>query len=128
MPAKSEAAKRHNDELHRESYLWYKDGGICPRCKKAWAAPGKVYCETCTRKRKYSMDKRDPGRTKRRAYDAERKAKLIELGICVDCAKRPAVAGRRKCAQCQAKQNESNKAYRVRQKIIRETDRTREGK
>lgn len=123
MPAKSEAAKRHNDELHHESYLWYKEGGICPRCKKAWAAPGRVYCEICTRKNKCSKEKHDPGGVKRKAYNANRKARLKAQGICIDCGKRPVVEGKGKCAACQARQNEVNRIYRMRQRIAREAER-----
>ena len=128
MPATSEAAKKHNRLLHHELYEWYKDHGICPGCRKAWADPGKVYCGPCYRKRQYSNERSDPGRVKRNAYDKERKARLKAEGICVGCGKKPAMEGRLKCQKCQTKQNESNKAWRVRERIRREADRAREGK
>ena len=128
MPATSPKAKAHNRFLRLEAYEWYKAHGICVGCRMAYAEPGRVYCAKCARKRRVSAEKHDPGNVIHRQFNKDRRDRLKAEGLCIDCGKKPAADGKLRCRTCGAKQNESNKAWRVRDKIKREADKAREGK
>ena len=63
------------------------------------------------------QERRDPGRVKRNAYNRERKARLKEAGLCVECGKTKAVEGRTRCFTCERKIEESRQKWEIRQKI-----------
>lgn len=119
-------AKARNNELRKEEYRWYRDHGICTYCLKAYAEPGRITCEQCRRKLAHRRDQRDPGRVKRNAYNRERKAALIEKGLCVWCGKRKPIEGQRMCPACRAKDRESKQKYEITRRIQREADKARE--
>lgn len=117
MSAVSEAAKAHNNALHRESYEWYKAHGLCQNCRRGYAEPGRAYCKPCYKLILARREKNDPGRVKRNAYCAERRARLKAEGKCVDCGKRNAAEGRIRCATCLRKMGESRVKYRINQEL-----------
>lgn len=99
-------------------YQWYKQHGICPRCKKVSSAPGRVLCEDCLK----SERKRQRATAEQVEYYREyllkwRKSK-IEAGICIGC-KNPAIPGRRRCEACTQKIREYER-QRKRRKAERE--------
>lgn len=118
--AKSKEAIEHNLELHRESYRWYTGNGICWRCKTAYAEPGRIYCKSCKRRIHAMQERRDPGRVKRNAYNAERRARLKAAGLCVECGKIKAVEGKTRCFTCERKIEESRQKWEITQKIKKE--------
>ena len=120
MPAVSQAAKERNNQISLESYYHYKAHGICWHCKTRWVAPGRTYCEICTRQIKARNEQLDPGAVKRNAAGRERRAKLKAAGICVACGKRPAREGITRCSICNKKAAESRQAYNIRRKIEKE--------
>jgi hypothetical protein len=117
MGTKSEAARRKNNETRSEEYYWYKSRGICPRCGRGYAEPGRVYCGPCYKRIKAQKDRNDPGREKRNAYNRERRARLKAAGICVDCGKRKAATGKTRCITCERKVKESREKWNIRQRI-----------
>lgn len=126
MPATSPRAKAHNRFLRLEAYEWYKSKGICVGCRTAYAEPGRVYCATCTRKRRVSAEKHDPGNAIHRQYNRERRERLKAAGLCIDCGANPAADGIVRCRMCQRKKVESGKMYRMRERFKREAERVRE--
>ena len=126
MAVRSEAAQEHNRALHRESYHWYKSRGICPYCKTSTADPGKVYCKLCYKKHRFRQEVNDPGAVRRKSYYIERRARLKEAGLCVDCGKARATDGTTRCEKCRKKERESNQKYRIIQRFEREAKEARE--
>ena len=126
MPATTREAKDHNNALRRETYYWYKEHGICAYCRTAYAEPGRVYCKACTVRQKELRDRKDPGREKRYAYNRERRAALIEKGLCIWCGKRKPIKGHRMCPTCHARDAESKQKYKIIQRLKREADKARE--
>lgn len=88
----------------KEEYHFYKRLGICTRCRKNLAEPGKVLCiecadadnERCRLKRLENLENR-------RKKDLEKYEKLKADGICTYCKKRKAQNGKYKCSLCLAK-------------------------
>jgi len=127
MPATSPEAKAHHKQYLRDRYHWYKEHGICTYCTTRWCAPGKTYCESCTKAIKAMAEKRDPGREQRRAYNRQRYEKLIAAGLCVECGKKPPLEGRTRCKSCTAKKNESEAVRRIKKRIAREQSKAGQG-
>ena len=117
MSAVSERAKANERKRNRENYEWYKAHGICPKCKNAWAAPGRVFCEPCL-KQKLTETMRFGGEYNARKCK-ERRERLKEKGLCVRCA-RPAVEGKVLCASCARRNAETQQAARIRKRIEKE--------
>jgi predicted amidophosphoribosyltransferase len=117
MSAISKQAVANHRKAERESYAWYKSKGICPKCRKEWAAPGRVFCPDCLKK------KRDETMKYGGEYNArkckERRERLKEQGLCVRCA-RPAVEGRVLCAECARKNSEAQQVRKMKKRIARE--------
>lgn len=126
MAATSEWAKEKNRQQHKEEYMWYKSRGICPRCRTNYAEPGRVYCAGCCRRIIRRKDMLDPDRARRNQYSADRRQALKEQGMCVDCGRVKAAEGKTRCSACQRRSNESNRVYRIRQRIDREVERALE--
>ena len=125
MAAVAEAATAHNKALQREAYQWYKGSGVCVRCKKAYAEPGRTLCGRCKRIDAAQKDRCDPGRVRRNAYSIERRARLKAAGLCVDCGTARAVEGKTRCPVCERKMKESRKRWDILQKIEREAQAAR---
>ncbi len=73
-------------EKNRERYLRLKAAGLCVKCGKAPAAPGRGMCGECAER----------ARMRTRSGYSKRKA----AGMCVACGKAPALSGRAKCGAC----------------------------
>lgn len=117
MAAISEMAKENQRNRNKENYRWYKAGGICPKCKKAWAAPGRVFCEPCLKQKKAETMKFGGEYNARKCK--ERRERLKEQGLCVRCA-RPAVEGKVLCAECARKNAEAQQVRKMKKRIERE--------
>lgn len=120
MGAKSEAARQYNRELHRETYVWYKDHGICTKCHTRYAEPGRTVCKPCTVREKAMLLKRDPGRERHKQYNRDRRARLKAEGLCTYCGKVKAMPGHALCKRCDERQAESHEKYRIKQRLKRE--------
>lgn len=81
----------------RELYIMR---GICPKCHKYKAAPGRVTCEKCL--------------ARQRDYGRRRSERLKAQGVCVMCGKAPARNGRTMCFACAVKVADSISARRAR--------------
>jgi len=117
MPAVSEYAKEKHRQQGREDYAWYKAGGMCPKCKKRYGAPGHVYCEKCLAVKRREQEKF------RGAYNAahckERRERLKALGLCVRCGK-PAVKDRVLCVSCARKNSEAQQVRKMKKRLEKE--------
>jgi len=119
MTARSKQAVANVKKANRALYDWYKDSGICPRCKR-YCAPGKVYCEQCLKEDVQRHKRKDPTGERKYQYDVERKAKLREQGICTKCGRGKAMPGIQMCRSCRQKNIERIRALRIRKKLIGE--------
>lgn len=117
--AKAKAAKRREELVQ-----WYKDHGICPRCK-GWAEPGRVYCKNCVKKTMDRRKRNDPTGNANRAYCVERRKRLKEAGLCVYCGKRVAIEGKVLCSVCKAKNQSSQEKYNLKKRLKREAEKER---
>lgn len=88
-----------------ETYVWYKEHGICPICGHAKAAPGRVSCDTCLEKHRESdrVRHKSKDRTQVNAYQKERRERLKADGMCFRCNQRKAENGKTMCSECAAK-------------------------
>ena len=103
-----------------EYYYWYKDHGICPRCKKRLPEPGRVYCKICKKLAKAQHQRRDPGFKKQYDYAKKRRDRLKAEGLCTDCGREKAREGFTRCAACAAKRAERSKISKIRARIKKE--------
>lgn len=97
--AEVDVQDRKAKERLKASYEWYKAHGICVKCHKEDALPGKVYCAVCTA----MTAERNRARLKR----------CEEQGLCKRCG-RPLMAedaGHKMCAKCRAYVSAYNKLY-----------------
>ena len=125
MAATSEAAKQRQRALNKGLYFWYRDHGICPDCRKAYAEGGKVLCRKCAKHRLAVRYHNDPGGEKHKQYSRERRERLKAEGICIDCGRAPARDGGVRCVTCNKKRNESIQAYKLRKRIRNEAKKER---
>lgn len=86
--------KREADKQRRETL---EAMGLCTRCGKKKAAPGRKSCLECLEKaRVYTKAwfNENPG------YGQARRERLREKGICTSCGKNPSADGRVYCNDC----------------------------
>ncbi len=95
-----------------EYYYWYKNAGVCPKCRVNRVAEGHSACTSCLEKdtekkraeracmtseqKRLEYSKCNQLRVKRHAY---RKAH----GLCIYCGKQPATPNYVSCEACRAK-------------------------
>ena len=115
-PARSREYER---ERSRREAAARKAEGLCGRCGKEPAAPGRSSCEPCLEKRraadraKYAAGKAaglpyggaDPAAKRRagRAKSKRRQKARLEAGLCIRCGKRPPVEDGTTCQPCRDK-------------------------
>lgn len=121
MAVVSEEAQARRREMWKDLYRWYKEHGICPRCKN-WCEPGMVYCASCYRKVRNYKKRREKNGISNSEQCRERRERLKAAGVCVACGKRPATGGKTTCNVCEAKRRESREAYNLRQRLKKQTD------
>jgi predicted amidophosphoribosyltransferase len=120
MAAVSRKAKANKSKSDKESYRWYREHGICPRCKKRFNKPGRVHCEVCLAKMVRSKNKRDPGGENRKVYDQDRRARLKAKGLCPVCGKRKPAEGRIECAICRQNKWDSQRKFYIHKRTLEE--------
>ena len=97
------------NKSQNETRKWYKENGICPRCRKNNLFGNEKVCPECSAKDcEYAMRKRE--RLGKECYNLKQSElhknqhhKRIELGICTRCGKREADSGYKTCEICRAK-------------------------
>lgn len=112
-------------EYTREARQWYREHGLCPGCGSN--RDGKyIYCLACRRrdadyKRNTTPTERTRESRRRSAlkWYYDNKAK----GICTECGKRQAVAGKTRCAICAGKQNAKVRVKRAEKAVIKDPSR-----
>lgn len=110
-----ECNTKHN-EKNKADRKWYRENGICPRCRKNTLFGDENMCPECSAEMyEISMNSRERlGREHYNSVHAEwsRKthAKRIELGICTRCGKRKADYGLKTCGICRNKDKEYRQA------------------
>lgn len=104
-------------------YYWYKEHGICVKCKKEKAIKGETCCLVCKMdrreiNRKYSLSMSDEQKQKRNQRSAERKQWCRDNHICVECYKRPTGDSKKTCEFCAAKRRERRRRERINAGIL----------
>lgn len=98
----AECQMKHDAYAQRNREKW-RDEGRCMRCGGE-RVPGYKKCQKCL-DYMHSRKRENADRCK------ERREGLIERGMCVDCGKRAALAGRVRCKICLVKNNSHDKKY-----------------
>ena len=87
---------------HNESYEWYAAHGICVRCRKRPALPGKVLCAECSdearEKARLRYNKSQDAKEQQRSRVKKRIAELKKAGRCLICGK-PVYDGHTLCME-----------------------------
>lgn len=96
--------KERISQIGKDTYVFYKENGICTRCHSKDAIPGQILCADCreknnARRRGKKVDETAEQKSKR----AECKRRLYhfrkENGLCVRCGEK-ALPGLSLCALC----------------------------
>ena len=115
MPLKSKAARERKRAHDREMHAWYKEHHICPYCKVISVEPEHVLCKACLKKRQEARHSK--GREYYAELRKERRQRLKEQGLCIDCGKRPAQENNLRCVTCNRNMEEQRQVFRIRQRI-----------
>ena len=113
-------AARYKNDQNKRRYYSRKIDGMCARCGKKYAEAGKVYCQDCLDKQKERSKNSDPGNVKK----YERRQKLIDAGLCIDC-RRPTTGGRQRCDRCIEMRRDSTRKYKITKRIHAEAEKER---
>lgn len=101
-----ECGERNRDAL-KDEYWFFVKMGICTKCGKYTAAPGRRKCEVCLAKDAEShMKKREAkgnGNSNHKEYLKRRREEAKKNGICRSCLKRKAMPGWSMCHECASK-------------------------
>ena len=119
MAAVSDYARTKERLRNRENYRWYKEHGICPKCKKEYAAPGRVFCEKCLKIK--AADAMKYGSEYNAMKCKERRERLKAKGLCVSCGK-PAVEGKVLCVNCARRNAEAQQVRKMKKRISRKKE------
>lgn len=85
--------------MDKEAYQYYKERGVCPKCKSRDAAPDHVVCARCLYSIKKYQRSRDGWREAHNKIKATARAKRKAAGLCIDCGN-PVSAGHTRCDEC----------------------------
>lgn len=99
-------------ERRHEEYMYYKSRGLCPICRKAYAAAGHVSCPECIEKATLRAMKRDKAAVT--AKQKQRYQRRKAEGMCVQCGGRPAIEGKVLCEKCLLKRKIYNASHYIR--------------
>lgn len=90
--------------MKKADYDFYKSLGICVRCHKENAEPGRVMCYECQDKEsEINRRSRERNLEREKTRDLDKYYRLKVEGICTYCKRRPADPGKTKCNACLAK-------------------------
>ena len=108
------ACARKSNERTKAYKDYYLRIGVCPVCRKRKVTPGYKSCYPC--REKISLRKKkiysDPIKKEQRLQARkEKRAKLVEEGICTNCGKNKAEKGFRTCPDCRKKAKNYRKLY-----------------
>lgn len=102
------------EEASMTDYEFFKSRGVCPVCRAAVPAPGRVACEDCLaaerirnakRRAALTEEQRAAHAARSRQVKARTRARRKAAGLCLDCWK-PAEPGRVLCLECKARRKE----------------------
>ena len=109
-------------EYDRESYLWYKEQGICTLCRKERAAPNRTRCEECAakeaereaeRREEMPAERKEEVRRTNYARSIERRRERAKNGLCATCGKPyPESTPFGQCRECRNRRNRMLARYR----------------
>lgn len=103
-----QSAEEGESDMNHDEYEWCKAHRICPVCKHAKAAPGRVQCLDCLDAGKIRAERSRQGksaeeRERMRAAHRRNYKSLTDsrraAGLCIRCGK-PARSGRTMCTEC----------------------------
>lgn len=103
-------------ETGRARYLYLKRNNRCVSCaeRDVRTERGLLLCGECN--------------ARRAMRDAERRQRLLALGICYVCGKRPHKQGANRCEACAKKGNAAVARYQSRLRSVESVDRSVDGK
>lgn len=93
----------------KETYQWYKDHGICVKCKREDAEYGRTKCSECLEKEAEKVRaKRLANPKSQKEYTKIRRERLKESGLCVWCGKPLSKYSKCFCVDCRVKNQRNN--------------------
>ena len=98
-----------------------KTDGLCPHCGKRPPREGRKLCAECVQKQCAYASQPDKV-AERKVYDAERRRKFLDAGLCFRCGKYPPRDGITTCEQCRGRDSATvrKSARRVQEERRRE--------
>lgn len=116
-PREIEERRDKRRAYDKQYYQRYKDAGICYKCKKRMAEPGRTECAVCARR---SLAYNKSRAVANKDACKERYERLKAKGVCTNCGRRKAVKGNVLCKVCKGKMSESQSVWRIKRRIRRE--------
>lgn len=110
-----------NAEYMRETRKWYKEHGICIRCRVNDVQPGHTRCLQCRfdeneegRKRRdnWTPEQHEAEKARQRASAKRRYDERRAAGLCTKCGKRPPSHGKTMCPRCLSRNARNNLNYK----------------
>lgn len=108
----------------KERTLWYESRGLCNKCGREYATPGRKTCKTCRAKNRASWERHDPEHLRTTVNRKALRDARIAAGLCHACGA-PAAPGRKMCERCLALRRDSTRKYKIIHRIDREAERAR---
>lgn len=105
--------RTRQNERRKQKRIEWAAAGLCTKCGKNKAMPGRKLCEACAEKERIKGRKNYFSRADKmqQSYKARKAA-----GLCVKCGK-PAVYGQTLCEDCRLKAKISRECYCAKQRI-----------
>lgn len=100
-----------------KAYDYHKMRGVCVRCLKNQAAPGRVRCEECLAKNAEAQaryrERHGEDKEKKRERQRKLRQERMEAGLCVACGRHKQWNGKTLCMSCAMKDRARQERYRM---------------
>lgn len=116
--------------MGKDGYQFIKSLGLCVRCRKSTAMPGKTYCEVCAaeqaeqrlrKKEAMTSEEIQIKKQKDKIYRDRIRAERRSMGLCIYCGKQKA-RDHTLCIECNLKHRRSAQKSRERQRYQNGTE------
>lgn len=104
--------REKKNQRERETYKFYQQMGVCPRCRKNKLYGNEKRCPECRAKEAERSAKRKRSPEDISRWNKNYRQRLKDKGICLDCCKRKAEDGHTLCRICMDKRAEYQRIRR----------------
>lgn len=115
--ARGVSKPQYNKQYMKERRAEAVKNGDCADCYHMKDREGRTNCQTCQSKRnaresKRHQEQKEIQRARVRKSLAKRRARMKEMGMCVDCSRAPRSEGHTLCMECRATRRKRDKNRR----------------